>query len=119
MPKDKPKTAESGGVEDVRPVAVPQPDATRPVDDWRAAKFPPSKSGRPHPDLYMHAAAAALHGWAPHAHHANQPMKLSEADYDAALKAASSMTLDPGSAQRRPHYRPHAAALSPHHPRSK
>ncbi|HMI91568.1 MAG TPA: hypothetical protein VK509_09410, partial [Polyangiales bacterium] len=39
-------------------------------------------------DLWKHAAAAALHGWAEHAHHEGKPMELSADDYAAALKAA-------------------------------
>jgi len=38
---------------------------------------------------WQHAAAAALHGWAQHAHHEAEPIKISRKDYEAALKAAS------------------------------
>src|SRR5262245_51331988 len=38
--------------------------------------------------LWQHESAAILHGWALHAHHAGEPMKLSRQDYEAALKAA-------------------------------
>lgn len=56
-----------------------------------------------------HAAAAQLHGWALHAHHAGEPMRLSEADYRAALEAASPAK---GNGV------PHKAALSKHSPHS-
>jgi hypothetical protein len=36
-----------------------------------------------------HASAAALHGWGQHEHHEGEPIKLSRADYEAALKAAA------------------------------
>jgi len=94
------------------------------VDDWAGQKMPPSKlSGRPHPKLHLHAAAAALHGWAHHAYHAGEPMRLTETDYDAALKAASAPVAPSdramaGEPPLLPKYRPHPAALSPHHPRS-
>lgn len=57
--------------------------------------------------LWPHEAAAMLHGWALHEHHAGTPMKLSRADYEAALKAAS-------QTDSRGEYQPHVAALSPH-----
>ena len=52
---------------------------------------------------WQHSAAANLHGWGSHAHHAGEPIKMTEADYLAALKAAS---VHP--------YVPHPGALSPH-----
>ena len=61
------------------------------VDAWGKLKFPPDKIGkltRPTFDRWKHGAAAALHGWRQHAHHAGAPMELSEPDYDAALEAA-------------------------------
>ena len=62
------------------------------------------------PYLWEHEAAAVLHGWALHAHHAGEPIKLTRADYEAALKAAG-VTNDKGE------YVPHPAALSPHKPK--
>lgn len=53
---------------------------------------------------WSHAAAEALHGWASHTHHAGGPMRLSEADYDAALAAVQ--------AEGNP--KAHKPALSPH-----
>ena len=94
-----------------------------PVSEWARKKFPPSRTGRTHHELYKHAAAAALHGWEEHAYHSGKPMTLSERDYDAALKAACELVPPAGKAKDgepplRHRYRPHAAALSPHHPRS-
>lgn len=36
---------------------------------------------------WQHTAAATLHGWNAHTHHAGEPIRLSEPDYDAAIKA--------------------------------
>lgn len=82
-------------------------DGTRPPNEWREALFPTSARGTPHPDGWKHGAAAALHGWLLHEHHAGEPMRLSEADYRAALDAASNLSAEGG-------YTPHDAALSPH-----
>lgn len=57
--------------------------------------------------LWEHEAAAVLHGWTLHQHHAGEPFKLSRADYEAALKAA-------GVTDSKGEYHPHPAALSPH-----
>jgi hypothetical protein len=58
--------------------------------------------------LWQHEVAAVLHGWAAHAHHAGEPMRLTRADYESALKAAAP---DKGNPT------PHPAALSPHAPK--
>jgi hypothetical protein len=52
---------------------------------------------------WQHAAASTLHGWAQHAHDANEPIKLTEAAYKGALAAVEKTPL-----------KPHKAALSPH-----
>jgi hypothetical protein len=54
-----------------------------------------------------HEIASVLHGWPSHAHHANEPIKLSREDYEAALKAAFPQEGNP---------KPHRGALSKHHP---
>jgi hypothetical protein len=57
----------------------------------------------------FHAEAEQLHGWAWHAHNyqaAEQAFRLAEADYDAALVAASEFPAKPA----------HKAALAPHYP---
>lgn len=77
-------------------------------DDWAKVLLPPSESGRPHADSWKHGAAAALHGWTLHAHHAGSPILLSRAAYEGALAAAS----EPVGAG----YEPHPDALSPHAP---
>lgn len=61
----------------------------RTPDAWARELFPSSKSGRPHPELWRHAGAEALHRWKAHEHHAGKPIELSRADYDAALEAAA------------------------------
>lgn len=66
--------------------------------------------------IWQHSAASALHGWAQHAHHAGEPMRLTEAAYKAALKAVDAPTHD--DAGRAIVYKasdlnkPHKAALS-------
>lgn len=85
-----------------------------------------------------HAAAAALHGWNAHAHHANETFRCTREAYEAALKAAAApvtRTLDkdgkPGPALDAEQvaklngskplvhvYEPHTAALSKHAPKS-
>lgn len=52
----------------------------------------------------IHAAAAALHGWAQHIHHTGEPMRMTRATYEAAIKAVDARPC-----------RPHREALSPHH----
>ena len=49
----------------------------------------------------MHRAADTLHGWSDYQHHYQQPMRLSESDYLAAIKAAGN-------------YQTHPAAIAPH-----
>lgn len=68
---------------------------------------------------WQHAAAAQLHGWGLHEHHAGAPILLSQADYEAALKAAEAPVTLPadGNRQAITVYVPHAPALSPHAPK--
>lgn len=81
---------------------------TKTPEQWKLVAFPAGgkKKNRPHERRWQHDAAAALHGWTTHAHHAGAPMQLSGADYYEALVAAS----EPKSGR----YVPHPAALSPH-----
>lgn len=85
---------------------------------------------------WQHNAAAQLHGWAAHEHHAGAPIQLTPAEYQAALKAASEevtrvvekdgkpgAVVDAASVKSingtKPlvsRYEPHKAALSPHAP---
>lgn len=93
------------------PPAAPAVTAT--PDEWCAVLFPPNEKGRAHPDCWKHGAAAALHRWADHEHHAGKPMQLSQADYEGAIKAALSMVQVKRGSEQIPTYVPHAAALSP------
>jgi len=96
------------------PADSPQ-DKAPTVADHVARMFPANHRTRaPHPELHRHAAAAALHGWAQHEHHEAGPMALSAEDYDQALKAAAK--LPKAEDGKRPTYKPHLPALSPHHP---
>ena len=86
-------------------------------------------------DVYspQHASAAALHGWAEHAHHAGKEIELSEEDYAAALAAAFAPVTRAVGKDGKPtgepidsheaaakglptitDYEPHKPALSPH-----
>jgi|SRR5690606_33851215 len=69
------------------------------------------KAGKAKTLSWQHAAAAQLHGWALHEHHAGKPIALTRAEYEGALKAATS----PCPKKRR--YLPHHAALSPFAPK--
>lgn len=95
----------------------PKPEPAKAVDkrtvsEHGAANYPgpaPGRGGqkgvgRPHPELWMHNTAAALHGWGQHAHHMAAEMLLSDEDYAAAIKAA----LKPNA---KGSYIPHTAAL--------
>lgn len=57
----------------------------------------------------LHHAAAGLHGWDVHRHHANGELELTEHHYREALKAAER----PSSGSV---YRPHKPAVSPYSP---
>jgi hypothetical protein len=78
-------------------------------EEWAKVVFP-ERGGRPHPDLWKHSAAVALHGWNEHVYHAGVAIVLSQASYEAALLAAC--TIPDGAHD----YAPHQAALSPHSP---
>lgn len=80
----------------------------RSVDEWCRVVFPRPPSGRENRHLWRHSAAATLHGWQQHEHHTGSPMRLSRADYEAAITAALQPDLTVAD------YVPHAAALSPH-----
>ena len=100
-----------------RPTPKPQPKAEpkrQPPEVWchelrlfKAGRLSKDKSIMLSPAIpnWQHGAAAALHCWDLHEHHAGGPLLLTESDYLAALKAAEG-----------PSYKPHAAALSPHAP---
>jgi hypothetical protein len=65
--------------------------------EWAKLAFPMQRKGGTdaaprfvsHPNFWQHKAAAALHGWADHEHHAGAPIQLTGDDYYAALVAAS------------------------------
>lgn len=60
---------------------------------------------------WKHGAAAQLHGWNAHKLHSAEPFKISRADYEAALDAATDADGDG-------EYTPHPAALSEYAPKS-
>lgn len=102
---------------------APQSSGQKTVDEWANVKFPADKKGRRPMGFAHHAGAAALHGWAAHAHHENAPMELSEADYDKAVEAAKAPKPAGKPTKDNPlpreAYQPHRAALSKHHPAKK
>jgi hypothetical protein len=107
MGKQDSKAAEAA-VTSVEERPAPAAVAELPTVDAHFARvFPASPRGRPHADGWKHAAAAALHGWGAHQHHAGGPMRLSGTDYAAALDAACKAPLTP-----------HQAALSEYSPRA-
>ena len=75
--------------------------------EWAAQCFPAGTRGMPHPKLWQHKAAAALHGWGDHEHHAGEPIKLTGEEYYGALVAASEPATDGN-------YLAHLPACSPH-----
>lgn len=109
---------------------------TRKVSEWAKLKFPKltlKHSEQNHVNAWQHAAASALHCWPQHLYHAGKEMELSEADYDAAIKAATEIQAgkpgkvvndrvarDPKKTRRKitgatpTTYVPHKPALSPH-----
>lgn len=96
---EKHKPAEPDGAATPAELLTPEQWARR-KDLFVQAKF----AGQDSHFHWTHAAAAALHGWAAHAHHAGEPIRLSEADYDAALAAV----------QGEGNPKAHRAAMSPH-----
>ncbi len=68
--------------------------AKRKVSDWAQLMFPPGRRGAPHDDIWKHNAAAALHKWEEHRHHAGAELELDEETYNAALAAASTLVRD-------------------------
>lgn len=117
MPKETLKQADA----DVRPVVDPDALAT-PEEHAKAEKqfagrvvrFARIGNQSPTFDMYswQHNAAAALHGWGDHAHHAGKPMQLTAKAYRNALRAAANPDV-------KGNYVPEPAALSPHCPHTR
>jgi len=79
-----------------------------------------SFGGRPRTSIaysWQHEAAAQLHGWKDHAHHANESYRLTRIDYEAALKAAAEPVKDERTGVT--DYQPHRAAMSQYAPAAK
>lgn len=92
------------------PKAAPKKeDDKRTPDEWmaRLQKYTVGprmgKLGRRKLPLWQHSAADAICGWSQHKKDANEPFKLTEAAYLAALKASEA-----------PPYRPPKEARSPY-----
>lgn len=114
-PDDGKRTPEEWAKELGQTIAVP-------VTRRRGATVEP---GVEHRLSATHAAAATLHGWGAHAYHANEPIRLSKADYEAAIKAVLDWGKPnpkfnaAGPKSTEPPTLPltaHEPALSPHHP---
>lgn len=52
---------------------------------------------------YLHSAAAVLHGWSEHQHHAGGPIEITEDAYRAAIKAVDVSPCKPAEAALSPH----------------
>lgn len=87
-------------------VAAPQNTELRAPNEWADVLFPAGDNGRQHPARFKHGAAAALHGWDLHQYNTGEPMKLSRADYEAAIQAATVLDENTGAPV------PHAPARS-------
>jgi len=134
MAKDFPTTGEGGTG---APAGLPTPEEhAKALGGVKTVQRAARVNGEPATfDLFhpFHNGAAALHGWAEHAHHEGKPIQLSGDDYKAALKAASApitRALDKdGKPTGEPvdsleaanagiptitDYEPHKPALSPH-----
>jgi hypothetical protein len=69
----------------------------RSPEHWAQRAFPMRRQGgtdaKPrmvsHPNFWQHKTAAALHGWADHAHHEGKPIEITGEAYYNALVAAS------------------------------
>ena len=94
--KDDKKSAPPPAPPQAKPAPAPATVLKTPRE-W----FALNKDGAYLMRLTAHNVAATRHGWAVHRHHAGAPIKLSRADYDAALVAAEQN-------------RTHTPALSPY-----
>lgn len=85
------------GITPPKPPTQPPPPVVsdrKTPDEWRIVKLTRASH---------YACAKQLHGWRLHEHHAGGPMHLTEAAYDAAIKAGQQMPCTP-----------HPDAVSPH-----
>ncbi len=82
----------------VTPVVVPNAGATKTPAQWAEVYFPNTGTGRPHDDLWKHAAAEQLHGWAHYFARSNKHPQLTAAEYEGALKAAEGNDFKPSQA---------------------
>ena len=124
------------------PAVLPTVDEhARETGNLKPTRFGFFTAGRPEQRVLpsdLHAAAAALHGWNQHAHHAGEQFRCTREAYLAALKAAGepvTRSLGPDGKPGAPltaedvaklngtkptvtDYEPHTAALSPYAPKS-
>ena len=98
-------------IEEKKNKPKPKPGAVEmTTDEWplRLGLFTTSKklgkTPRIKTPIWQHRSAAALHGWEQHKHDTQEPMKITEEDYQAALKAI----------EGQPPLEPHKGALSKH-----
>lgn len=89
-------SARRDGVDELTRAASPSPSNARlTADQWAEVYFPASATGRIHDERWKHAAASQLHGWGNHLIHTGSSVELTQADYEAALAAASGTELIP------------------------
>jgi hypothetical protein len=90
--KSPPDDQENTEVQPAELLPVGKAELTLTPAAWAEVLFPPSATGRPHEDLWQHAAASTLHGWTHYESRTGNPIALTESVYRAALAAASGNT---------------------------
>ena len=104
--KDQPKATKE---KDAPTKLIEPSDGKRTPDEWMARlqnytlgrKL--GKLSRAKMPTWQHSCADAMSGWTQHKHDANEPYRLTQKDYEGALKAAEA-----------PPYKPPKGAISPH-----
>jgi len=68
---------------------------TNTPEKWAEVYFPSSARGRQHPDLWKHASAMQLHGWAAFVARTGKPVELTAEQYEKATAAVSGSDFKP------------------------
>ena len=71
------------------------PPVTMSPEKWAEVYFPSSARGRQHPDLWKHASAVQLHGWAAYVARTGKPVELTAEQYEKATAAVSGSDFKP------------------------
>lgn len=94
MQRKSPSTelvAPASAAADSASVVVPEAGApvTRTPAEWAEVYFPSSGSGRQHPELWRYASASQLHSWASYEARTGKEVKLTAAEFRAAVNAVN------------------------------